>query len=445
MRRAFLHAADIHLDTPFRGMSAAVPEIADALRDASLQAFDNLINLAIDRDVAFVVLAGDIYDGDTRGVRAQLRFAAGLERLHAALIPCFIVHGNHDPLGSGWNAIGKFPDNTHVFSSDGPESKVVERDGKHVATVHGMSFSQREVSENLAKRFARPTSPGLHVGVLHANVGGDPNHGNYAPCKLSDLSEVGFDYWALGHVHTRQVWREGKSTIAYSGNLQGRSPKPSELGAKGAFLVPFDGATVGELEFVACDVARFVESEIDCSTLTNVAQVVSAAEQAVSKLQSEHVGRALVVRLRLVGRSAAHIGLAKPDAIYDVCEAIRESFVADSPFVWIDSLIDRTAAERNVIDLRSRGDFVSEALDSLSAFDDEAKRAAFIHDVVSSLSARVPNLGTVAHAIELANGEADEMGLSDDLISISHLIESALTSQQERIESTLCDLLVGES
>src|SRR3954471_6541707 len=167
----FVHAADLHLDTPFASLAHVSPEIAGRLRDAALEAYDALVDLAIAREAAFVVLAGDTYDCADRGVRAQLRFLRGVERLGQAGIRVFAVHGNHDPQ-DGWSAIRRAPGNLVVFGSQAVESHAVLRDGETLAQVYGISYGTRDVTDNLARGFHRIDRPGLHVGVLHCNVGG---------------------------------------------------------------------------------------------------------------------------------------------------------------------------------------------------------------------------------------------------------------------------------
>src|SRR6478672_7542537 len=150
----FVHAADLHLDTPFAAIGRVAPEIAGRLRDASLEAYDALTRLAIEREAAFVVFAGDIYDCADRGVRAQLRFLRGVERLGEKRIPVFVAHGNHDPL-DGWSAIRRAPANLTVFGAGTVETHPVTRDGELLAHVCGVSYARRDVSENLALGFRR--------------------------------------------------------------------------------------------------------------------------------------------------------------------------------------------------------------------------------------------------------------------------------------------------
>ena len=190
-RFSFLHAADLHLDTPFEGLGAAHPQVAAALRDASLQAWDRLVQEAVRRRVAFVLLAGDLYDGPERGLRAQLRFRRGLHRLAEAGVEVFVVHGNHDPLEEGWSALRDLPPGVHVFGPGDPEAVPVVRGGRRIALVHGVSYATRAERANLARRFVRAPGEGLQIGLLHAHVEGQAGHDPYAPCSLDDLRASG--------------------------------------------------------------------------------------------------------------------------------------------------------------------------------------------------------------------------------------------------------------
>lgn len=299
---SFLHAADLHLDTPFEGLGAVRPDVAALLRDASLAAWDRLVDLALSRRVDFLVLAGDVYDGPSRGVRAQLRFRRGLERLSVAGIRCFVVHGNHDPVEEGWGAI-TWPAGVHVFAAGEVESVQVERDGARIATVHGASFGTRKERENLARRFRRGAEPGLHVGLLHCNVEGQAGHDPYAPCSLADLQGAGMDYWALGHVHTRQLLAP---TIAYPGNLQGRSVR--ETGPRGALLVRAEGSSVVSVEFEPLAPVEYASIELDVGGLEDLGAIEAAALERVRRLERPGL-EGLVVELRLRGATDLHAGL----------------------------------------------------------------------------------------------------------------------------------------
>ena len=276
MRFRFLHAADLHLDTPFTGMRRVDTSLVATLRDATTRAFDNLVKAALEHSVAFVVIAGDIYDGPERGVRAQLAFRNGLDRLAQAGIPSFVVHGNHDPVEDGWSAVRKWPDGVTVFGSESVATVPVERDGQRLALIHGISYARRETKDNLALGFRRDQAECFQVGALHCNAGAHADYAPYSPCSVDDFVRAGLDYWALGHVHLRQFLHEGGPWIAYPGNLQGLSPKPSELGAKGALLVDVDDGQVASVDFLPVDVVRFDAFDLDIAELVDVAGLIDA-------------------------------------------------------------------------------------------------------------------------------------------------------------------------
>lgn len=360
MRFRFLHAADLHLDTPFTRLTGVSERVAQALRDASLHAFENLIDTALAEEVAFVVLAGDIYDGSERGVRAQLTFRDGLARLADAGIPTFVAYGNHDPLDEGWSAIGSFPSGVTVFGSGEVETHPVHIDDTLVATVSGISYARSAESDNLALRFPPVKGKGFHVAVLHANVGGVGDHESYSPCSLDDLRAGGYDYWALGHIHRRAELGDGKPLVVYPGNLQGRSPKPSELGPKGAVVVDVDGKRATS-RFVALDAVRFdrVEVAIDGLWLDDLeGALIDAAADAVERAE----GRPVILRADIVGRGDLHDQLAPQARRVELLERLRDLSRNADPFVWWDALRWRTHPGIDVAERAAGDDFIGDLL-----------------------------------------------------------------------------------
>jgi len=360
LKFCFIHAADLHLDTPFSGIREAAPDVSDALRRASLDAFDDLVDLALEREAAFVVFAGDIYDGPERGVAAQLRFRRGLERLTEAGTASFIVHGNHDPVKVGWSAIREWPELVTIFGHRRVESATVEWRGEAIATVHGISYERREQTENLALRFERGDGPGIHVGVLHANVGNNPDHDPYAPCSLSDLVRADLDYWALGHIHTRQILC-ADPWVVYPGNLQGRSPKPSEMGPKGVYVVEVDGMDIAEPEFVAVDRIRFQELALDVSGMDLAAVEAELLARGDAAL-ADADGRSLLVRCVLRGSGDIHDDLTRQGAVEELLGELRAASEGSAPFLWWESIQDRTARAVDLEAIRERGGFSAELL-----------------------------------------------------------------------------------
>jgi DNA repair exonuclease SbcCD nuclease subunit len=420
----FVHVADLHLDTPFRGLSAIAPEVADVLRDASLATFDAVVELTLQQGAAFLLVGGDVYDGPERGLRAQLRFRDGLARLSEAGVASFVVHGNHDPVESGWSAISSWPARTTVFGSRDVEVVPVWREGQLIATVQGISFATRSTIENLALRLGRPGSawaplpgallPGpaaggasgsgvpLHVGLLHCNVAGSPGeHAEYSPCTLDDLRATCLDYLALGHVHQRAVLAEGTSPgdpwVVYPGNTQAHSWRAGERGAKGAYVVQVEGNRVVGLEFVACDRVRFDELTCPVDGLEDLGQLADRLCSFADDAAARADGRAVVLRAQLVGSGALHDELARPRVLEEVLAHLRGEAEGYPTLRWWDSVRDASSSPQDLSELAGRGDFAADLLELCAAVlaDDELGAAlaqAALNGLSRQLAQRVAEL-----------------------------------------------------
>ena len=358
----FVHAADLHLDTPFTGIARVAPELAERLRDASLEAFDNLVELTIDRGASFLIISGDIYDGPERGLRAQLRFLRGLERLAEHQVAVFVIHGNHDPL-DGWSAIRNWPWNVTVFPGDQVQALAVQSNGDRLATIYGISYASNETSENLAVRFVREDAPGIHVAILHCHVLGSegiPSEAAapYSPCSVADLQSIGMDYWALGHIHQRQNLAESP-WIVYPGNLQGRSFKSSERGAKGAVLVEASTEGIDNIEFLPLDRIRCKELVIDIGAIADIPSLERAIIQRGQSLQEENENRDLLLQITLTGRGGLHDELHRPGnpILGDLLDAVRDEVSERRPFLWFDRITDNSAGVIDRAAIAQRSDF----------------------------------------------------------------------------------------
>lgn len=396
-RFRFLHAADIHLDTPMTGVGgdlsrrAESAPVMDILRDASLNAWDNLINLAVEQDVDFVVLAGDIYDGAERGVRAARRFVKGVEVLDQHGVQTFVVHGNHDPVEGSTLGSSSLPASVKVFEPGEPQIAEVRRGDELLAVVHGVSFRTRKEERNLARTFSRSQQHCFQLGLLHANVGGNLAHDNYSPCTVDDLATANLDYWALGHIHSRDVHHESWGWWAYPGNLQGRSRKPSERGSKGALLVEVDGTQlVGEPRFIPCDVVRFAEPAVDVSECDDLVAVGDELVAACESLRSGADGRSLVVRPRLVGTTDLVEQIETAIESGELVSTINSETGLSTPFVWVERLISVVRPPIDLDAVRQRHDVVgsiAQRLDLLTQNPDwyQAARRELIATMSSDL------------------------------------------------------------
>src|SRR3990170_6276133 len=261
----FVHTADLHLDSPFVGIQEVDDRVASELREATFRTFDRIVELCLERRADFLLVAGDIYDGRDRSLRAQLRLRDGLKPLSEAGIPSFIVHGNHDPLDS-WAATLEWPDRVHIFGGKSVTAQAVERNGETISHVYGISYPTQEVRKNLARRYQRTEDGPFAIGLLHCNVGDDTGHEPYAPCSLADLVQPGMDYWALGHVHNHRILSGKEPMIVYPGNPLGRNPR--ELGARGCYVVEVDETGHPTAEFIAVDTIRWLWESVPIGELS---------------------------------------------------------------------------------------------------------------------------------------------------------------------------------
>ena len=395
----------MHLDTPFAGIQASAPFVAAALRDASLHAFEAIIELALARKVQFVLFAGDIYDGAERGVRAQIEFLDGLRRLNDAGISSFIVHGNHDPLDTGWSAISEWPELVTVFRAlegdqAAAEVRAVVRDGIEIATVQGVSFKARATTANLARSYHRPEGAGVHIGLLHCNVEGSPStHSNYSPCSVQDLYDTGLDYLALGHVHDRRILAgslaPGEPWIVYSGNTQARSV--NETGAKGVYVVEVTDDVIGMPEFVACDEIRFFHREIAIGTFETIIDLVDHLEDLERETLELADSRSVIMRVTLVGRGELHRVLTRRDALEEILETLRARSVEATPFCWWEQILDRTQPAIDLDEIRSRGDFAADVLRLTDEYQLAAEARESLHEQLASAIPRNLKREFIAH------------------------------------------------
>ncbi|NPV89317.1 MAG: DNA repair exonuclease [Firmicutes bacterium] len=339
---SFIHAADLHLDSPFRGISQEVSEtgeyrhIVERLRDCTFIALKRLVDLCLQERVDFLLLAGDVYDLSNRSLRAQLRFREETRRLAEMGIQVFIVTGNHDS-SDGWRADLEFPETVHVFSDREVESRPVIRQGQEVARVYGISYPRAAVTENLALLFPRPPREPFSIAMLHANVGSIEGYDNYAPCRLDDLIGSGYDYWALGHIHSHTVLHTEFTRVIYPGCHQGRSVR--EMGAKGCVLVRVAEDRSLECEFMPTDNVRWHFIDLPIAGLGTDTALLNALEDRLWGLKQNNPRLAGVVRVQLNGRGPLHKRLMNNSYRTDLLQQLRSRYSTPvEDFVWIESL-----------------------------------------------------------------------------------------------------------
>ena len=372
----FVHTADLHLDNAFAGLTKISPGIRDVLQGATFDAFDAIVSKTIESDAAFLLIAGDIYDGAGSGIPAQLRFRDRLDKLSRHGIKTFIVHGNHDPL-EGWSAISRWPKGVTVFPQRQVDSVHVDRDGTRLATVHGISFGTRREAENLALRFPQADDGGVHIGLLHCNLGRE-EHPSYSPTSLPALERARFAYWALGHIHKREEVRRGNPTVVYPGNPQALSFKSSELEPKGAYLVEVEDGRVSSLDFFETDRARFQILTVRIDGIEDIGELTDKLRDAAQERLVEAGDLTVLLTARLEGHGPVATQLAAPGARDHLLETLRDLDACDST-VWWARLDDASTPEIAPDSIAQRGDFHGAvARFGLDLTHDEAKLTSFL-------------------------------------------------------------------
>ena len=380
----FLHAADIHLDSPLKGLAGQDGNAAERVRTATREAFDQLVSLTIEEQVDFLIIAGDLYDGDWRDYKTGLFFAGQMGRLNASNVPVYLLHGNHDAESQITRRLD-LPDNVYVFGTRKPETFALEH--LNVA-LHGQSFRQRDVTENLVPDYPAPVSGAFNIGVLHTGLGGMGGHANYAPCSFDDLANKGYDYWALGHVHQAEVLHE-QPHIVFPGNLQGRHVR--ETGAKGAHLVTVEDSEIVDLEAVPCDVVRWAVLSVPLNDAAHLGDVTDSVREALeAAVANQADGRLLACRIRLEGCTEVHAQLIASEE--QVLAAARASALGlGDEVAWVEKVVIATEATLDAEILAQREDAIGALQQMLqAATSDEALLAEIEYDI-SALVRRLPH------------------------------------------------------
>jgi DNA repair exonuclease SbcCD nuclease subunit len=381
----FIHASDLHIDSPLRGLDRYDGAPVERLRSATRSALERLVDKALAERVDFLLLAGDIYDRDWQDFHTGLFFRGQMVRLERAGIRCFIVQGNHDAQGVISRQL-TLPSNVTVFSSRAAQT--VKLDDLSVA-IHGRSFPEREVNEDLVPSYPPPVPGFFNIGLLHTSLTGRAGHDTYAPTDLPTLVAKGYDYWALGHVHAREVLNE-RPRIVFCGNLQGRHAK--ETGAKGCELVTVEAGRV-EAEFIALDVVRWSQLSVPLDGVDRLESLNEAFARALEPVLDGTTDRLHAVRVTLTGSTELHrLEAAQPGTLAAAMHAAAQDI--GTAEIWIEQVrldlstpLDRARAAQ-------RQDAVGELVrlvDTIAGDDTELMRRAQVElgDLLGAMPAEV--------------------------------------------------------
>ncbi len=339
----FLHAADIHLDSPLRGLEQYEGAPVDEIRTATRRALVNLVDLALQREVDFVVIAGDLYDGDWKDHNTGLFFVSQIGRLREASIPVVMISGNHDAANRMTKAL-QLPDHVELLSHRKASTARNKQLRELGVAIHGRSFARSAETDNMARDYPSRIDGMFNIGLLHTSLTGAEGHEPYAPCSIDELRQKQYDYWALGHVHTREVKCEDPP-IVFCGNVQGRHIR--ETGAKGCYLVSVDQRGGVEWEFQPLDVFRWDLCQVAADDADRPEQVLDRFKTALADRMAMHDGLPLAVRVVVTGRTNVHSELAADPLNWS--NQIRAAAIEQAGGrVWIEKVKLRTSTVRDL-------------------------------------------------------------------------------------------------
>ena len=326
----FFHVADLHLDSPFKGVTSMPDYQLKTLRESTFEAFNTLIDMAVKEKPDFVLIVGDVYDGEDRSLRAQHKFQKGMEALHAHQIPVYLCHGNHDHLGGKWTRF-LLPANVHVFQSQTEKVHIKVR--QHDVYISGFSYKERHVKDSKLSSYEEATEvDAFYIGMLHGSLAGDMTHAVYAPFTKEELLSKNYDYWALGHIHKRQTLHD-EPPIVYSGNIQSRHR--NERGIKGFYDVSLDKGNA-KLNFIPTSAIIYDQIECSCKDIVHAKEWFEAVEEAIEQFRSKYGAGVLEIMLTDVDENTSDMIDGTP--LDEWLSMVRETQETRRPQVWVQSL-----------------------------------------------------------------------------------------------------------
>jgi DNA repair protein SbcD/Mre11 len=370
----FIHTADLHLDSPFKGLEHAPPQIFEKVKESTFKSFEKIVDIAIQEKVDFILIAGDIFDGANRSLRAQMRFREEMNRLFKHHILVYITHGNHDHLGGNWVNLD-WPSNVHFFNSEQVTYKTFMKNNQALANIYGFSYPFREVKENKVPQYEKSDDAIYHIGMLHGNAEGNGDHDPYAPFSINELLQKDFTYWALGHIHKKQILHE-KPHIVYPGNIQGRHRK--ESGPKGCYLIEIEN-NYTNFSFIETAPIVWENATVSIENLHSIDELINKIEIEIDRFRHREQG--VMLMLHIVGSGDLHRIINDKGIV----EELILNFLGDEEmkknFVWIVDSKIRTTEQWDREHLKKQQHFTGQLLHIIDQKDyvQEALQPLFNH------------------------------------------------------------------
>ncbi len=359
----FIHTADIHLGSPLKSIGSVSGQMQRRLRESTFTALERIVDAAIRYEVDFVLFAGDVFDLESRNIKASRYLVEQLQRLDDADINAYIIAGNHDPKDANRQEILALPGNTHLFGSEDVSVLEVQKDDSVVARVLGQSYRGQSDHRVMTTYYTVDDASVWNIGLLHTAL--DPNNKNYVPVDLDKLLEkTDIHYWALGHIHKQQLIRATDPVVVYPGNPQGRDV--GESGLKGCLLVELvpdhkptiqfvpTGSIVWKEETISIEdvsdeletIDDLIDYCIDCARdlidqpMENPSDIPLITDWNQSELVEGYI-----IRWTITGRGEIHKILSENriENANDITQQLRDRLAHITPFLWTESVNLETA------------------------------------------------------------------------------------------------------
>lgn len=369
----FIHAADLHLDSPFSGLKHLPKELFKRVQESTFNAFDRLISHALENKIDFLLISGDLFDGEDRSLKAQIKLQKQMVRLQDAGIEVFFLHGNHDHLSGSWTSID-MPNNVHIFSEQVEKKHFQTINGTNVY-LYGFSYGKRHVYEKKIKDYQKEEGADFHIGMLHGYcTGGQTVHQPYAPFSVQDLLDKKMDYWALGHIHQRQMLHE-EPYIIYPGNIQGRNKK--ETGTKGCTFVSMNEFETN-VQFLETADIIWEELFYSAKEIEDFNQLYTTCREKIEEVRKKNQGTFL--SLQIQDTQGLSNDVLKKVENGELLEILQDDEEMMDNFVWVHEI----SIHEN--DITYENDFLTQEISTALM---ELKEEQALVDAISPLYSHV--------------------------------------------------------
>ena len=353
-----LHTADMHLDSPFTLMDASLSE---ARRADLRSAFTALMMYVKDNKIDILLIAGDMFEHEYATKETIALVIREFEKVPECRI--VISPGNHDPYTpSSIYKKCQFPSNVHIFTE--PTMSVFSFDDIGV-DVYGYAFTSSSMERNpfIGKKPLHPE----RMNILCAHGDTSSPISKYCPITEADIADSGYDYIALGHIHTgKEPTKVGDTVYAYCGCLEGRDY--SESGHKGALYGEFIKDENGfrqSIKPIRFSRRRYATHRLNITGAHTIEEVCDAVSQ---KIISKGYGDDTLLRVTLEGNVSPELTISR--------NAVESSIRTLYSFELIDHTLPLYDAEALKNDPTIKGAFFEALLPLLESGDPEQRESA---------------------------------------------------------------------